>query len=70
MTKSLGKQFATDDLLVNAVAPAVTAPPMNEATAPAVLDYMVAERVSWLASERCSFSTAAVFDLTGGRATY
>jgi NAD(P)-dependent dehydrogenase (short-subunit alcohol dehydrogenase family) len=84
MTKSLGKELATDGVLVNAVAPAVIATPMNEATAPEVLDYMVAkipmqrlgrpdevaELVSWLVSERCSFSTAAVFDLTGGRATY
>jgi 3-oxoacyl-[acyl-carrier protein] reductase len=84
MTKSLGKELATDGVLVNAVTPAVIATPMNEATDPAVLDYMVAkipmqrlgrtdevaELASWLASDRCTFSTGAVFDLTGGRATY
>jgi 3-oxoacyl-[acyl-carrier protein] reductase len=71
-------------VLVNAVTPAVIDTPMNRATPPDVLAYMiekipmrrvgrpgeVAELVAWLCSDRCSFSTAAIFDLTGGRATY
>lgn len=84
LTKSLGKELALDGVLVNAVAPAVIATPMNAETDPAVLAYMVAripmgrvgtpdevaELVAWLSSDKCSFSTAAVFDCTGGRATY
>ena len=84
MTKSLGKELATTGVLVNAIAPAVIETPLNLATDPAVLDYMVAripmgrlgrveevtELVAWLASDACSFSTGAVFDLSGGRATY
>ena len=84
LTKSVGKELATENVLVNAIAPAVIATPMNENTAPEVLDYMlskipmgrigeaaeVAELVSWLCSDRCSFSTAAVYDISGGRATY
>jgi len=84
LTKSVGKEVATDGVIVNAVAPAVIATPMNADTAPAVLEYMVskipmgrvgeveevAELVSWLASDACSFSTASVYDISGGRATY
>jgi 3-oxoacyl-[acyl-carrier protein] reductase len=84
LTKSLGKELATDGVLVNAVTPAVIDTPMNRATTPQVLAYMiekipmrrvgrpeeVAELVAWLCSDRCSFSTSAIFDLTGGRATY
>jgi len=84
LTKSLGKELATTGVLVNAVAPAVIETPMNAATAPEVLDRLVslipmrrmglarevAELVGWLASERCSFSTGAVYDISGGRATY
>jgi len=84
LTKSLGKELATTGVLVNAVAPAVISTPMNATNTPEVLEYMisripmgrlgtvgeVSELVSWLASDRCSFSTAAVFDLSGGRATY
>jgi 2-dehydro-3-deoxy-L-rhamnonate dehydrogenase (NAD+) len=84
LTKSLGKELATSGVLVNAVAPAVIATPMNATTAPEVLDYItnlipmkrvgtaeeVAELISWLASDRCSFSTGAVYDISGGRATY
>jgi 3-oxoacyl-[acyl-carrier protein] reductase len=84
MTKSLGKELATDGVLVNAITPAVVDTPMNRMVAPDTLAYMigkipmgrlgqpteVAELVSWLCSERCSFSTAAVFDLSGGRSTY
>ena len=84
LTKSVGKEVATDGVIVNAIAPAVIATPMNADTSPEVLEYMlskipmgrigevdeVAELVSWLSSERCSFSTASVYDLSGGRATY
>ena len=84
LTKSVGKEVATDGAIVNAVAPAVIATPINAETDPEVLASMVskipmgriglaeevAELVSWLASDRCSFSTAAVYDISGGRATY
>ena len=84
LTKSVGKEVATDGVLVNAVAPAVIATPMNADTTPEVLEYMlaripmsrlglvdeVAELVSWLSSDSCSFSTGAVYDISGGRATY
>jgi 2-dehydro-3-deoxy-L-rhamnonate dehydrogenase (NAD+) len=84
LTKSLGKELATSGVLVNAVAPAVIATPMNDATSPEVLAYItslipmrrvgrpaeVAELVAWLTSDKCSFSTGAVYDISGGRATY
>lgn len=84
MTKSLGKELATSGVLVNAIAPAVIETPMNAANTPEVLEYMTslipmrrlgrpeeaAELVAWLASDKCSFSTGAVYDLSGGRATY
>jgi 3-oxoacyl-[acyl-carrier protein] reductase len=84
LTKSLGKELATRGILVNAVTPAVARTAMFEQMTPAHIDYMlgkipmgrflevheIAAMVAWLASEDCSFSTAAVFDITGGRATY
>jgi 2-dehydro-3-deoxy-L-rhamnonate dehydrogenase (NAD+) len=84
LTKSLGKELATSGVLVNAIAPAVIDTPMNASTAPAVLEHItslipmkrvgrpeeVAELVAWLASDRLSFSTGAVYDISGGRATY
>lgn len=84
LTKSVGKEVAQDGVIVNSVAPAVIATPMNEDTAPHVLEYMiskipmgrvgrpeeVAGLVSWLASDECSFSTGMVYDISGGRATY
>jgi 3-oxoacyl-[acyl-carrier protein] reductase len=84
LTKSLGKELATTGVLVNVIAPAVIATPMNATTAPEVLEHItslipmrrvgqpeeVAELVAFLASERVSFSTGAVYDISGGRATY
>lgn len=84
MTKSLGKELAPTGVLVNAIAPAVIDTPMNAATAPEVLEHItslipmqrvgradeVAELVAWLASDKVSFSTGAVYDISGGRATY
>lgn len=84
LTKSAGKELATTGVLVNAIAPAVIATPMNQDTAPDVLAHItslipmkrvgkaeeVAELIAWLASDRVSFSTGAVYDISGGRATY
>jgi 2-dehydro-3-deoxy-L-rhamnonate dehydrogenase (NAD+) len=84
LTKSAGKELATTGVLVNVIAPAVIATPMNDDTAPDVLAYMtslipmkrlgrpeeVAELVAFLCSDRVSFSTGAVYDISGGRATY
>ena len=84
LTKSLGKELATTGVLVNAIAPAVIATEMNASNTPEVLEYMiskipmartgeaneVAALVTWLASEECSFSTGACYDISGGRATY
>ena len=84
LTKSLGKELATSGVLANAIAPAVIATPMNADTDPAALAHMtglipmrrvgraeeVAELIAWLASDRVSFSTGAVYDISGGRATY
>lgn len=84
LTKSLGKELATTGVIVNAIAPAVIATPMNDTTAPEVLAHItslipmkrvgkaseVAELVAWLASDKVSFSTGAVYDISGGRATY
>lgn len=84
LTKPSGKELATTGVLVNAIAPAVIATPMNDTTAPELLAHItslipmkrvgqpgeVAELVAWLASEKMSFSTGAVYDISGGRATY
>jgi 3-oxoacyl-[acyl-carrier protein] reductase len=84
LTKSLAKEVATKGVLVNAVTPAVARTAMFEQMTQAHIDYMlgkipmgrflevdeIAAMVAWLSSAECSFSTGAVFDLTGGRATY
>ena len=84
LTKSLGKELATKGVLVNAVAPAAARTAIFEQMAPEHINFMlgkipmgrlvtvdeVAAMVCWLASEDSSFSTGAVFDLSGGRATY
>ena len=84
LTKSAGKELAQTGVLVNAIAPAVISTPMNATTEPAALAHItslipmrrvgrpeeVAELVAWLTSEKVSFSTGAVYDISGGRATY
>ena len=84
LTKSLGKELATSGVLANAIAPAVIETPMNATTDPAALAHItglipmkrlgraeeVAELIAWLASDKVSFSTGAVYDISGGRATY
>jgi NAD(P)-dependent dehydrogenase (short-subunit alcohol dehydrogenase family) len=84
MTKSLGKELAKAGVLVNVIAPAVIDTPMNATTSPDVLAHItslipmgrvgradeVAALIAWLTSDECSFSTGAVYDISGGRATY
>jgi 3-oxoacyl-[acyl-carrier protein] reductase len=84
LTKSLGKELATSGVLGNCVAPAVIKTELFSQMTEQHIQYMlskipmnrfgeveeVAELVSWLASPLCTFSTASVFDLSGGRATY
>ena len=84
LTKSLAKEVATKGVLVNAITPAVARTAMFDQMTRTHIEYMlgkipmgrfvevgeIAAMVAWLASEDCSFSTGAVFDLTGGRATY
>jgi NAD(P)-dependent dehydrogenase (short-subunit alcohol dehydrogenase family) len=84
LTKSLGKELADTAIRVNCVTPAAVRTPLFAQMTQAHIDYMlskiplgrfgepqeVAALVTWLASEECSFSTGAVFDLSGGRATY
>ncbi|MEU4240046.1 SDR family NAD(P)-dependent oxidoreductase [Actinoplanes sp. NPDC026619] len=84
LTKSLGKELATTGVLANAIAPAVIETPMNADTGPAALAHItglipmrrvgqpgeVAELIAWLCSAKVTFSTGAVYDISGGRATY
>ncbi len=84
LTKSLGKELATQGILVNAVAPAAANTAMFATMTQQHLDFMlgkipmgrfievaeVAAGICWLASEDCSFTTGSVLDLSGGRATY
>lgn len=84
MTKSLAKEVAKHNISVNAVTPAAVRTPIFEQMPQSHIDFMlskiprgrfgtvdeVANLVCWLASEECSFSTGAVFDVSGGRATY
>jgi 2-dehydro-3-deoxy-L-rhamnonate dehydrogenase (NAD+) len=84
LTKSLAKELATKGVLVNAVTPAAAKTAIFDSMTPAHIEFMLskipmgrflgvdeaAAMVAWLASEDCSFSTGAVFDLSGGRATY
>jgi len=84
LTKSLGKETATTGIRVNCITPAAIRTPLFDQMTPQHIDFMLSKiplgrfgtveeatsLVCWLASEECSFSTGAVFDLSGGRATY
>jgi NAD(P)-dependent dehydrogenase (short-subunit alcohol dehydrogenase family) len=84
LTKSLGKELATSNILVNVVCPAVIKTEMLDDVTEKHISYMlskipmgrmgrveeIAAMVGWMCSEECSYSTGAVFDLSGGRATY
>ncbi len=84
LTKSLAKELATRNILVNCVTPAAARTELFAQMKQEHIDYMlskipmgrfvepaeIAATICWLASEECSFSTGAVFDLSGGRATY
>ena len=84
LTKSLAKELATKGVLVNAVSPAAAKTAIFDQMTEAHIAFMLskipmarflevgeaAAMIAWLASEECSFSTGAVFDLSGGRATY
>jgi 3-oxoacyl-[acyl-carrier protein] reductase len=84
LTKSLGKELATRNIAVNAVTPAVAATSMGLGQDPEFIKMILskvprgrmlelseaASMILWLSSEENSFTTAAVFDLSGGRATY
>jgi 3-oxoacyl-[acyl-carrier protein] reductase len=84
LTKSLGKELAQTGVIVNCFTPAVIQTDILKQVAQSHIDYMLskipmgrfgkvdeaAAMVAWLASEDCSFTTGAVFDLSGGRATY
>ncbi|QSN62953.1 MULTISPECIES: SDR family NAD(P)-dependent oxidoreductase [unclassified Caballeronia] len=84
LTKSLGKELAGKNILVNAVTPAAAKTEIFDSMSQQHIDYMLskipmnrflmpeeaASLILWLSSEDCAFSTGAVFDLSGGRATY
>jgi 3-oxoacyl-[acyl-carrier protein] reductase len=84
LTKSLGKEFADTGVRVNCVTPAAVKTAIFDQMSPEHVAFMlskipmgrfgtpeeVAAMVAWLCTEDCSFSTGAVFDLSGGRATY
>ena len=84
MTKAIGKDLAGTGVLVNAIAPAVIETPILAGISEEHIRYMVekipmgrlgrvdevAALVCWLASEECSFSTGATYDISGGRAVY
>jgi NAD(P)-dependent dehydrogenase (short-subunit alcohol dehydrogenase family) len=84
LTKSLGKELADTGVRVNCITPAAVKTAIFEQMSEQHIQFMlskipmgrfgtpeeVAAMVGWLCTEECSFSTGAVFDLSGGRATY
>jgi NAD(P)-dependent dehydrogenase (short-subunit alcohol dehydrogenase family) len=84
LTKAVGKDLARTGVLVNCVAPAVIETPILDGLSSEHVDYMVeripmgrvgsaeevAKLIAWLASEDCSFSTGATYDISGGRAVF
>ncbi|HEX9595816.1 MAG TPA: SDR family NAD(P)-dependent oxidoreductase [Anaerolineales bacterium] len=84
LTKSLGKELARFDIAVNAITPATANTRILDSLTPEFIDYMLvriprgrfleveeaAAMVAWLVSKDNSFTTASVFDLSGGRTTY
>jgi 3-oxoacyl-[acyl-carrier protein] reductase len=84
LTKALGKELATHDIAVNCITPAAARTRIFDQITQEFIDYMltriprgrfveveeIAAMVAWLVSEENSFTTGAVFDLSGGRATY
>jgi 2-dehydro-3-deoxy-L-rhamnonate dehydrogenase (NAD+) len=84
LTKALGKELASHDIAVNCITPAAAKTRIFEQITPEFIDFMlskiprgrfvevaeIAAMVAWLVSEENSFTTGAVFDLSGGRATY
>ncbi len=84
LTKSLGKELAKQNITVNCVTPAAVKTPIFDQVSQQHIDYMlqkipmgrfglveeIASMVCWLCTEDASFTTGAVFDLSGGRATY
>jgi len=84
LTKALAKEVATQGILINAVAPAVIGTDLLQQMERSTVDMLIAKipmgrvgrpeevaaLVAWLVSDECSFSTGAVYDLSGGRATY
>ncbi len=84
LTKSLGKELATSNILVNCITPAAAKTEIFDQMKQEHIDYMLskipmnrflavdeaAALIGWLSSEDCAFSTGAVFDISGGRATY
>ena len=83
-TKALGKEVAEHDIAVNCVTPAVANTEILEQVTEEFIEFMlskiprgrfveveeIANMVAWMSSRECSFTTAAVFDISGGRATY
>ena len=84
LTKSLAKETATTGIRINCITPAAVRTPMFDQVSQAHIDFMlsripmgrlgrpdeIAAMIAWLASEECSFSTGAAFDLSGGRSSY
>ena len=84
LTKSLGKELAGTDIAVNAVTPAAAKTAIFDQMTQQHIDFMLAKiprarflkveelaaLVAWMASEECLYTTGAVFDISGGRATY